>query len=235
MFECNINLSGDAHHDGGEFPADYDSMVVGTSYAKDDNLEYLHNSAISFSQLFQFQSDNLGSQREEEEQMSSPEMEEEDWLRSLLSSEDSFDPDFLDNIDLDSLDQDEGVAGIVEDVSLSASASSVSLSLSQVSEVPEDSSLVELLTEGPGVGLGSQWEEVKEETSSPEEDGEGDWLRNLLSSADSFDPCFLDNIDLDSLDHRSVLEEEEEEERELVESVEVDEGLGYTVEMESIE
>ena len=59
----------------GEFPADYE-------------LRY-----VSFSQLFQ--SDNLGSQRQWGQR------EETDWLRDLLSSEDNFDPDFLENLDLD--------------------------------------------------------------------------------------------------------------------------------------
>ena len=45
LFESTIS--------GGEFPTDYESMVVmGKSYAyDDDDLDYLHNSAISFSQL----------------------------------------------------------------------------------------------------------------------------------------------------------------------------------------
>ena len=217
---------------GGElpFPADHDSLVVGTSWAHEDDLEYLHNSAISLSQLFQ--SENLGPQRQKDveqertEPTSSPEEEvEEDWLRNLLSSEDSFDPDFLENLDLESLDQknvqDEAEKNIVEDVSLSAS-----LSLSQVSEDPEDSSLAELLSDGPGVGisreiiLGSQWVEDEKDI------GDGDWLGNILQSEDSFDPGFLDNIEVDSLDPRTVLEEEE---------VEQDEVLGYTVELETIE
>ena len=248
VFECNFNISGD----GGEFPADYHSMVVGStsSYAYDDNLEYLNNSAISFSQLFQV--DNLGSQRQQgqergqKELASSGEMEE-DWLRNMLSSEDSFDPDFLEHIDLDSLDQknvqDEGETAIVEDVSLSASLSQVSEDREDSLMFPENSSLVELLSDGPGVGisgeilLGSQWEKVQKEESSPveiEENGEGDWLRNLLSSEDSFDPNFLENLDMDSLDHRSVLEEEEEEEREVMESEDLDEDPGYTVEMETV-
>ena len=56
LFESTIS--------GGEFPADYESMVVmGKSYAyDDDDLDYLHNSAISFSQLFQSDSFVLGSQ-----------------------------------------------------------------------------------------------------------------------------------------------------------------------------
>ena len=196
MFKCNISSSG-------ELPADYDSMV-GTRYAFDDDLEYLLNSAISFSQLYQ--SDNQQEQREETD---STELDmDEDWLRNLLSSEDIFDPDFLENLDLESLEtnnvQEEGETDLAEDVSLS---------VGQVSEVQEDSqimpencSLVELLTDGPGVGLsreaglGSQLEEVEMGTSSAE--------------VDSFDPDFLENIDLDSLEHSL---------------------LGYTVEMEMME
>ena len=104
---CNIS--------GGDFPIDYESMMIGTSSADDVDLEYLHNSAVSLSQLFQ--SDNPGRQEEErKEETSSRSLEVDDaWLGNLLSSEDSFDPNFLENIDLESLDheniQDKGGRG----------------------------------------------------------------------------------------------------------------------------
>ena len=77
--------------------------MVRTSPTYDEDLEYLQNSAVSFSQLLR--ADNLGPQRQrgQREEMDSPELDE-DWLRDLLSSEDSFDPDFLENIDMDSLE-----------------------------------------------------------------------------------------------------------------------------------
>ena len=117
MFECNM-LSG-------EFPADYDTMVR-TSPTYDEDLEYLQNSAVSFSQLLR--ADNLGPQRQrgQREEMDSPELDE-DWLRDLLSSEDSFDPDFLENIDMDSLEHwsvlYEGGRDLVEEVGVSVSTS----------------------------------------------------------------------------------------------------------------
>ena len=83
LFEST--LSGDG------FLPDYESMVVmGKSYAyDDDDLDYLYNSAVSFSQLQVFQSDSPGSQSQwqgqEEQEMSSPEMEE-DWLSNLPTS-----------------------------------------------------------------------------------------------------------------------------------------------------
>ena len=232
MFECNM-LSG-------EFPADYDTMVR-TSPTYDEDLEYLQNSAVSFSQLLR--ADNLGPQRQrgQREEMDSPELDE-DWLRDLLSSEDSFDPDFLENIDMDSLEHRsvlyEGGRDLVEEVGVSVSTSQFSEDQGGSLIILESSSLVQLLTDGPGVGisrelgLDTQLQEVKSQTSSAEVDGDGDWLGNLLTSEDSFDPDFLENLDMDSLEHRSVLEEEV---RQLVESDPVDADLGYTVENEMME
>ena len=232
MFECNM-LSG-------EFPADYDTMVR-TSPTCDEDLEYLQNSAVSFSQLLR--ADNLGPQRQrgQREEMDSPELDE-DWLRDLLSSEDSFDPDFLENIDMDSLEHRsvlyEGGRDLVEEVGVSVSTSQFSEDQGGSLIILESSSLVQLLTDGPGVGisrelgLDTQLQEVKSQTSSAEVDGDGDWLGNLLTSEDSFDPDFLENLDMDSLEHRSVLEEEV---RQLVESDPVDADLGYTVENEMME
>ena len=122
MFERNISS------DSGEFPADYDTMV-GARHAYDDDLEYLQNSAISPSQMFQSDSPDGSQRQDQREEMESQELDD-DWLRTLLTSEDSFDPDFLENIDMDSLEQknvqDEGETDLAEDVSLSVSQVSAS-------------------------------------------------------------------------------------------------------------
>ena len=145
---CNIS--------GGDFPTDYESMMMGTSTTYDDDLEYLLESAVSLSQLFQ--SYNPHMQEEEQREETSNSVIDEMWSGIILSSEESFDPNFLENIDLESLDHD-----IVQDKGETKNVEDANLRASQVTEVKENPSLAELLADGPGVGISSETISVREE------------------------------------------------------------------------